>query len=136
MTHAQILANKLDGMEYRSRDIADNDHYAKEHNLIVLSGYSDDNIEINGAFSDEVSAYNGVEFSMNEYEVLTECESACDHCDQEYIMNAAPIKVTAEWNVGDYSWFIDAKGVGVKEIHYFNVMEDKTKYCRGVVIRL
>lgn len=135
MTHAQILANKLNGMEYGDRTIEDNEHYAKENDLLVLTGYSDDNIEIYGKFRDEVSMCNGGTFAMDDYEVKFECEDACDHCTRQRTIEEPEIEVTAEWGHEDYDWYIDASGPLVKEIQYFNIMEDGNQFCRGVVIQ-
>lgn len=53
------LAEKLEGIEYRTDFPEELMLLAKEEGLVVVHGYSDDNIELNGAIYEEISAYDG-----------------------------------------------------------------------------
>ena len=56
------LAEKLNGMEYRTDIPKELIEQAKENGLVVVYGYSDDLIEFEGAFYDEGSCYKGGKF--------------------------------------------------------------------------
>lgn len=51
---AKKLAKQLDGMEYGDDIPQDVIETAKEHGLVICTGYSDDNIELYGAYTEEV----------------------------------------------------------------------------------
>lgn len=49
------LAEILNGREYRQLDVTkEQEQVAKAENMVIITGYSDDNIEMRGAISDEV----------------------------------------------------------------------------------
>lgn len=124
------LAEKLNGLEYGDRIAENHLEFAKTNNLVIVTGYSDDNVEFEGAIYEEVPAYNGTEIALDANGVIEECEEACDHCDQENKIAVASQKIKAEWNANGYSWYMTAEGINVA---YFDVLEDKEKFCRGLV---
>lgn len=76
------LAEKLNGIEYGDRIAEDHLNFAKENNLVIVTGYSDDNVEFEGAIYEEVPAYNGTYIALDSSGIIEECDEACDHCDQ------------------------------------------------------
>lgn len=59
-TTKEMLAEKLNGCDrYGITDIIKKE--AKESGLVIVYGYSDDNMEFEGAISEEVGAYDGGE---------------------------------------------------------------------------
>ncbi len=55
----QELATKLNGREYGNETSVQLERTAKENNLVIAFGYSDDNLELRGAIRDEYGAYDG-----------------------------------------------------------------------------
>lgn len=62
MTKEQ-LAELLNGNEYRDEMTKEQEQAAKQNNLLVLFGASDDLLEMRGAIRDEVGAYDGGEYA-------------------------------------------------------------------------
>lgn len=132
--NAEQLANKLNGIEYGDRILPEDIQFAKDNNLVIVTGYSDDNVEFEGAIYDEVSAYDGTTVAIDQDGIIEECDEACDHCPQEQKIEKATNKIVAEWDSNGYSWFIKAEG-NIKP-YYFDVLEDGEKFCRGLVFSL
>ena len=63
MTKEQ-LAELLNGNEYRDEMTKEQEQAAKENNLLVLFGASDDLLEMRGAIYDEAGAYDGGEYAL------------------------------------------------------------------------
>lgn len=63
MTKEQ-LAELLNGNEYRDEMTKEQEQAAKQNNLLVLFGASDDLLEMRGAIRDEVGAYDGGEYAL------------------------------------------------------------------------
>lgn len=124
------LAAKLNGLEYGSIPKELNDE-AKENGLVIVTGYSDDNVELEGAIRDEVPAYNGTEIALDASGIIEACDEPCDHCDQETKITMATQKIVAEWDSNGYSWYMNVEGVS--DIAYFDLLEDGEKHTRGVV---
>lgn len=127
----ESLAEKLNGSTYGSDLITSLEAEAKAAGLVIVTGYSDDNIEFNGAIYDEAPAYDGGEAVVFEGHVVFECDEPCRHCSaQDQLDNGHKIK--AEWDVKGYSWFISA------DIPFspFDVFEDGEKFCRGIVFNI
>lgn len=49
----------LNGREYGDEITREEEAMAKAHGLVVVFGYSDDNMEFCGAITDEVGCYDG-----------------------------------------------------------------------------
>lgn len=74
------LAQRLNGRQYgeelSSREVCE----ARDRGFVVVYGYSDDNVEFNGAITDEVGAWGGAEIYFNEKGILPEPHCDCDEC--------------------------------------------------------
>lgn len=124
------LAAELNGREYGSTGMPFSQQ-AKENGLVIVTGYSDDNVEFEGAIRDEVGAYNGAEIALDAGGIIEACDEPCDHCDQETKITMATQKVIAKWDAEGYSWFITVEGV--ENVAYFDLFEDGEKHTRGAV---
>lgn len=60
------LAARLDGLEYGVGFPIDFRRAAEENNLVIISGASDDLVELDGAIPDERGCYDGGEFIVTE----------------------------------------------------------------------
>lgn len=127
------FAARLDGREYGDEITKDEAAEAKAAGLVVVFGYSDDNVELRGTIRDEVSAVDGTTLYFNNTGLLTnECEDArCPYHERE---KQKAIKIEANWcAVGeDYAWTFKT------EIPHavFHIMDGEEKFCRGIVFNM
>ena len=137
---AQLLKGRNYSEEYR-REISREEHLlAKENNLLVCFGESDDLLEFRGIIYDEIGVYDGgtayiikkkgdVIDAISEND-LNEIQDIMD--DKELEFNIPKIEISAEWcpENSKYSWVIDSFLPHAK----FDIMEDGDFYCSGIVI--
>jgi len=133
----ETLAALLNGREYGSEITQEEAAAAKAAGLVVIFGYSDDNMEIRGAIFDELSCCDGMEFKLNRNGLAMEWvrwEDKCEGDARAYFEDERLPSVTicAIWGSDGYSWTYDAKFPHST----FDVMEDGEKYCRGIVFSL
>ncbi len=141
MTKEQLAA-KLNGREYPFEMTKQESADAKANGLIVAFGASDDLLELEGALSDEVGAYNGAEAYIrrdgvlliapddDEMEVLEKFDFKAAIAQRQ----SGAIKVTAKWCPPELkaSWLIEANVPHAN----FDIMEDGELFCRAIVIDL
>lgn len=136
--NAKYFADKLNGCEYYDdmrKKINALEQEAKTNGFVIVYGCSDDLVELAGAISDEVDAYEGVTFYLTQNGVKLfdrDCEQKrCPYIESDKKYLAA---IEALWGVPDseYSWQYNT------EIPHetFDVMEDGEKYCQGIVFKL
>lgn len=106
---------------------------AEEAGLLIVYGASDDLMEFDGAFRDEVGAYGGTVAHLDRKGVLD--RDQIDDDDDDAIADFTIRKRTsrpieAVWGEDDISWQFRT------EIPHatFDVMEDGEVFCRGIVI--
>jgi hypothetical protein len=125
------LAGMLDGREYGDEITDSEETEAKESELVVVFGYSDDNVELRGAINEEVGAWEGTTLHIDKKGILqTDCENEDCPYFAEKLKDAKTIK--AIWSCLGYSWIYET------DIPHatFEIMEDGEKYCRGIVFSL
>lgn len=133
MKPTEDLAKRLNGMQYGSHIPAETLDYAKDSGLVIVTGYSDDNVEFEGAFREEVGAYDGVVIMADRDGVIMGHDCGCEHCKEIERGVNAPFKIDAQWSQNGYSWYIETN---IPNAAYFDVMEDDDKFCRGMVFAL
>ena len=127
----EVFAAILNGREYGDEITKEECVLAKVSGLVVMYGYSDDNVELCGAIDDEVSAWDGTIISFLNGEILTsKCED--ENCPYFKELEKSPHikKVEALWcKEGEYSWAFKT------DIPHatFDILEDGEKFCRGIV---
>jgi hypothetical protein len=122
----------LDGRHYGAEITPVEAMAAKEAGLVVVFGYSDDNVELRGAIHDEVGAYNGTTVYLSADDTLrNDCEDErCPH--YERARKAAP-RFKAKWDDGTgAAWTFDVPWPHAT----FKVFEDAELFCVGVVFAL
>ena len=128
------LAALINGREYRQELTKAEAAQAKAAGLLVIYGASDDLLEFDGAFSDEVGAYNGTTAMIHASGVLPSWEALDKEEMQDVKQWFADWEkarhVTALWDSDDYSWVIWTDVPHAQ----FDIVEDGEKYCRGVVL--
>lgn len=134
--YRQILAQKLNGIK-RGDIPSDMALYAREHELVIVTGASDDLIEFDGAIRDEGGCYDGGDVYFDRTGAAQNGEKLAN-------------KITAVWcgNVddepaGDLSEFQTENGETITWTYKtdiphatFMVYEDGKPYCRGIVFSI
>jgi hypothetical protein len=128
---AKELASALNGREYGNEITETEEKAAKEAGLVVVFGYSDDNMEFRGAICDEVSCYDGGTVHLTSAGLLMdECPNAeCPYFRQKQKTAAT---ITAVWDTGGYSWTYNT----AIPHETFDIMENGETYCCGIVFAL
>lgn len=133
------IAENLDGMMYMDEPSEEFIRYAKENNIVIVFGYSDDNVELRGAIEDEIYAYDEKEFYINGRGVInpSEYDGKCADCVlfDKYIQECK--KIIAKYDEDlEYLWVFDTdiphECFDVLD-HPINNME---KFCKGIVFSL
>ena len=128
----EILAEMLNGREYGNEITKPEEKLAKEDGLVVVFGYSDDNIELRGAIKEEVGSYDGGSMFVTAAGLL---ENKCEDEDCPYFEaeKAKAHKIEALWCAEEgYSWTYKT------DIPHatFEIQEGGEHYCRGIVFAL
>ena len=114
------FAEKLDGREYLNEITPAEETWAKDNGLVVVYGYSDDNVEFSGAIYDEVPAWEGATIVLNQNGVIGEPD--CGDYDCKYYQDAkkGAHTIHAYWGKGDYPWSFETDIPHEK----FHIVED------------
>ena len=131
---AQELATRLNGRQYRAEISPNEEQAAKAAGLVVVFGYSDDNMELRGAIDDEVGCYDGGTFRIDREGVQPKWERGdqkdFDDAKEFFRREALPFALlTAVWDSEGYSWTYKTDLPHAT----FDVLEDDQPYCRGIV---
>ena len=133
---AKELAAALNGREISYEINETEEKRAKEAGLVVVYGYSDDNVELRGAIDEEVGAYEGAVIHITAAGLLEDpaCDTAED-CTCPYFAAAknSAKTITAVWNDnGDPCWTFET------DIPHetFTVFEDGEAFCEGIVFSM
>ena len=126
------LAAKLTGREYGSEITDAEAEEAKRAGLVVVFGYSDDNVELRGAVHEEIGTCGGVAVFLDIKGLI---ENECPESDCPYyarMKEKAAIIETLWCEETGYSWTYKT------DIPHatFEIMEDGEHYCRGIVFAL
>ena len=132
------LAETLNGNEYGNEITKEQEQQAKESGLVVVFGYSDDNMELRGALDDVFDCYNGGEIKF------TKEGKEIDEDDMGVLekYNAVPPLNTIEaiWGEGYDTGEGDERCSWQYKTDIphstFRVMEDGELYCVGIVFNV
>lgn len=127
------FAQMLSGREYGTEITKDEERQAADAGLVAVYGYSDDNVELAGAISEEVGAYEGTTVYLNKDGLLTKPSCECDTDECPYLKKAiqAAKSIKAVWHdKGDPCWTFET------DIPHetFNIYEDGELFCVGIVL--
>lgn len=127
---AKELAALLDGNQYDKEITKEQEKQAAESGLVVVFGYSDDNVVLCGAIDDEVGAYDGTTFHVTREGVLWAPDCNCDECKYFEIAKRAATEIKAIWhNSGDPCWTFETQ----IPHETFRIYEDGELFCIGIV---
>lgn len=130
--YVKQFAGMLDGREYLNEITRGECREAKEKGVVVVYGYSDDNVELDGAIYDEVGAYEGTVIHLNGRGIIqNECDNKFCPYHKREAKEARIIK--AIWCPDDrLSWAFET------DIPHetFLVVEDGEPFCQGIVFSI
>lgn len=135
-TTKEALAARLNGREYGDEITSAEEKEARDSNLVVIFGYSDDNTEIRGKWGEELGGYGDHEFLVNRRGPVMRPDRDEEEVLRKFgVLEAATkngVKIEAKWDRDGYSWTY------VTEIPHatFDVMEEGEKFCRGIVFSI
>lgn len=134
----ESLAGLLNGRDVRAPLTSLEIEQAKKDGLVVVYGYSDDLMELEGAISDEGGCYDGGEFLIDKEGILPSFEEVCDREDEvemeQYILRKRKAhKIVALWCMEEeFSW---AYKTNIP--HSTFILKDENnndeKSCKGIV---
>lgn len=137
MKTPQELAALINGREYMNEITKPEEAEAKASGLVVIFGYSDENVELRGALHDEISAYEGRAFALTSAGILAKWDrheeknkaGAMEWFEKSRLPS---VEIEAIWDKDGYSWTYKTELPHAT----FDIMEDGEKFCRGIVFRL
>lgn len=133
-TTKEELAQQINGREYGNELSDAQEATAIENGLVVVFGYSDDNVEFRGAIEDEIGAYEGTTVLIDREGVVPEREQIDDDAllERWFARKKTAAQIVAKWDCNGYSWMYST------EIPHacFDVMEGADKFCRGIVLEV
>lgn len=122
------FAKKLDGRNYRNEIFSIEEIQAKKLGFVVVFGYSDDNMELRGAISEEISCYGGGDCYIETDGIFEECE-----CECKYSIKAREgmHQIKAIWcdKESDYAWRYET----LIPHETFEILDDGDRFCQGIV---
>lgn len=129
---AKELAEQLNGREYGNEITPSEKRDAETSGLVVVYGYSDDNVEFRGAIDDEVGAWNGTTVNLTKSGIFHDpsCDCASVECPYLKAARADAKEIRAVWhNDGNPCWTFET------DIPHetFNIYEDGELFCIGIV---
>lgn len=133
---AKELAEMLDRREVGNEITPREERSAKDAGLVVVYGYSDDNVEFRGAIDEEVGAYEDTIIYLNQGGLLEEpaCNDA-ENCTCPYFEAAknAAKTITAIWRDGEGPSRVFSTDIPHET---FTIMEDGEPWCVGIVFNV
>lgn len=134
---AKVWATELNGREYGNELTDAEEKEIKKKGLVVVYGYSDDNIEFRGAINDEAGCYAGGDIFIDAKGVLPDLENLDCEPDEmrDYLKREKKaVKITAVWSPKkpDCSWIYKTK----IPHETFKIMEDSELFCVGIIFNI
>lgn len=126
------FAEMLSGREYGMEISKAEERQAADADLVVVYGYSDDNVELRGAIDEEVGAYEGGTICLTKAGLFKEPDCSCTEACPFYSAALKAAKtIKAVWHdEGGPCWTFET------DIPHetFNICEDGELFCVGIVI--
>lgn len=112
---AALLRQQLDRCQYGKEITREQEAFAKANGLVVVFGYSDDNVELRGAIDEEVGAFDGTTLRITPLGMLPDWGSFHGSTDDET----------------EYARYFAKKASGVATIDAKFAPEDRPGYTWG-----
>lgn len=133
MMTAEELAAMLDGREVGAEISRAESSAAKDAGLVVMYGYSDDNVELAGAIDDEVGAYDGVTIYLTPAGVLQEPDCGQSDCPYFAKEKKNARSVEAVWHDSNGPCWAFETDIPHET---FTITEDGSPWCVGIVFSI
>lgn len=127
------LAAQLDGNQYGNEITKEQEMLAADNDLVIVFGYSDDDVELLGKINDEVGAYDGCTFLVTRTGVLSRPDCDCDECKYFRAAKKDAMTIRAVWHdTGEASWTFET------QIPHdtFRIYEGEELFCVGIVFSI
>lgn len=131
--NAKEFAKILSGREYGEEITKDEIRQAGDAGLLILYGYSDDNVEIVGAFNEEVGAYDGTIVYLTKTGILQKPDCALCNCPYYAAAQKAARSVRAVWHDEDGPCWTFETDIPHEK---FDIYEDGELFCVGIVLNV
>lgn len=135
--NAKELAALLNGRKYGSETTAEEEELAKENNLVIVYGSSDDCVELRGALDEEFGDHN---IYFNEEGFI---ENECDDDDCPYYQKIIEQSARIQPEYCNYPDMPDGWGFRVNQAdgteiphETFEIIEEDEVFCKGIVFSL
>lgn len=125
MMTAEKLVEMLDGRQYGTEITDDEINLAKNNDLVVVFGASDDLMEFRGAIDDEIDCFDGGKAYVNGYNVYPDnLTDKGEPIGEYFAINAVwcPYNMECDW-----AYFTSIPHTD------FKIYEDDELYCVGIV---
>lgn len=127
---AKELAEMLSGRKYGMEITSEEARAARDAGLVVVYGYSDDNVEFAGAIDDEVGAYEGATIPLTPAGILQEPDCGRDDCPHFAKEREKAKTIKAVWHdEGGPCWTFETDILH----ETFNIYENGELFCVGIV---
>lgn len=130
----QQLAELLTGRQFRKVITEEECQLAKQNDLLVVFGHSDDCLELRGILHDEYGAYDGTTkyFGVNLYgEIVKLTDIGMALLLEDFGVKPFLIKAIWQPTTIDADWLITTDDLPFAT---FDIFEDDKLFCRGIVI--
>lgn len=125
------FAKLFNGREYMNEITQNEQVLLKNHNYVMVFGYSDDNMEFRGAIHAGISAYDGTTaYLTSDGLVVNKCD--CDNCPYHEDAKKNAKTIDAFFDLGEYSWVYNT----AIPHETFEILEDSEPYCLGIIFAL
>lgn len=128
----KAVAERMNGREYLHEVTDEEVSELIVNGLVVVCGYSDDNVEFIGSISDEIGCYEDITIPLLDGDILKKCSDDCDDYDcplwKDALSRAKNIRAT----FGNDGW----KFATDFPCERFTIMEDGEVYGEGIVFAL
>ncbi len=117
------FTERINGRQYLNELTDEDIQIAKENGFLIIYGYSDDNVEVDGIFRDEFGAYNGTTvFYRPSDKSVYESEDSRE----------GDIEINCLWCAEDSEFTWSFKTSLIHET--FEIYDGDEKFCLGIVI--
>lgn len=125
------MAKRLHGREYGCEITQAEALQAKRSHLVVVFGYSDDNMELRGAIDDEIGCWGDTKVYVDGSKAYKMAAGECGSC-RLYQKHVAMLPWIQALRGNDCFWYYQTSLPHAE----FDVFEDGELYCRGIVCQL
>lgn len=139
MTPIQQLQKMLDGRQYRDETTKEIEQFAKDNNLVIVFGCSDDLAEFRGAINDEMGASDERVIYFDKNSLLNnECDEGddCPYFKQllDFRLNNLHdlYQLTVHQPEDEMFWSYSIDITHLK----FEIFRDEEIYCEGIIFDL